>query len=37
MMGEIKSATAKPFLPPLSNVERENIRNALISIGILKK
>ncbi len=37
IMGEIKSAAAKPFLPPLSSAERENIRKALISSGILKK
>jgi len=37
MMGEIKSAAAKPFLPPISNAERENIRKALASLGLLKK
>jgi len=35
MMGEIKSAVARPFLPPLSKQERENIRQALISCGLL--
>ncbi len=36
-MGEIKSAAARPFLPPISSEERENIRSALIKCGLLKK
>jgi 4-hydroxy-tetrahydrodipicolinate synthase len=37
MMGEIKSAAARPFLPPISKGERDQIRSALISVGLLKK
>ena len=35
MTGEIQSAAAKPFLPALSSAERESIRQALISSGVL--
>jgi 4-hydroxy-tetrahydrodipicolinate synthase len=37
MMNEIKCAAARPFLPPISNDERKNIRRALIDSGLLKK
>ncbi len=37
MIGEIKCAAARPFLPPISNDERKNIRRALIDSGLLKK
>lgn len=37
MTGEIKSAAARPFLPPVSSDERKNIRRALIQCGLLKK
>ncbi len=37
MMGEIESAAARPFLPPISDKEREDIRNALTTCGLLKK
>ncbi len=37
MMGEIKCAAARPFLPGISNLERKNIRKALIDCGLLKK
>ena len=36
MMGELGSAAARPFLPALSSQEREGIRNALVSCGLLK-
>lgn len=36
MMGEIKCAAARPFLPSLSNGEHRNIRTALIRCGLLK-
>ena len=35
MTGEIQSAAAKPFLPALSSAERDRIRQALISSGVL--
>ncbi len=35
MTGEIQSAAAKPFLPALSSAERESIRQAMISSGVL--
>jgi len=37
MMGEIKCAASRPFLPPISNGERNVIRKALIDSGFLKK
>jgi len=37
MMGEIESAAVRPFLPPISKKEREEIRAALIACGLLKK
>lgn len=37
MMGEIESAAARPFLPPISKDERRNIRRVLIQCGLLKK
>ena len=37
MMGEIKCAAARPFLPPISKDERRNIRRVLIQCGLLKK
>jgi len=37
MMGEIKCAAARPFLPAISRDERINIRRALIQCGLLKK
>jgi 4-hydroxy-tetrahydrodipicolinate synthase len=37
MMGEIKSAAARPFLPAISKDERRNIRRVLIQCGLLKK
>jgi 4-hydroxy-tetrahydrodipicolinate synthase len=37
MMDEIESATARPFLPPISRKERETIRSALTECGLLKK
>ena len=37
MMGEIKSAAARPFLPPISNNERKNIKRALTQCGLLRK
>ncbi len=37
MMGEIKCAAARPFLPAISSEERKNIRKALIHCGFLKK
>jgi len=37
MMGEIKCAVSRPFLPPISNDERKNIRRALIDSGLLGK
>jgi 4-hydroxy-tetrahydrodipicolinate synthase len=37
MMGEIKCAAARPFLPPISSDERRSIRKALIRCGLLKK
>lgn len=37
MMGEIECAAARPFLPQISSREREGIRNALVSCGLLKK
>jgi 4-hydroxy-tetrahydrodipicolinate synthase len=37
MMGEIESAAVRPFLPPISNQEREEIRNALAVCGLLNK
>ena len=37
MMGEIKCAAARPFLPAISSEERKNIRTALIRCGLLKK
>ena len=36
MMGEIKCAASRPFLPPISNDERKNIRRALMQCGLLK-
>jgi 4-hydroxy-tetrahydrodipicolinate synthase len=36
MMGEIKSAAARPFLPAISKDERRNIRRVLIQCGLLK-
>jgi 4-hydroxy-tetrahydrodipicolinate synthase len=36
MMGEIKCAAARPFLPAISNEERRNIQKALIQCGLLK-
>lgn len=36
MMGEIRCAAARPFLPELSDAEREGIRSALIRSGLLK-
>lgn len=36
MMGEIRSATARPFLPPISNKEREDILDALTVCGLIK-
>jgi len=36
MMGEIKSSAARPFLPSLSDEERENIRSALIDCGLIE-
>ncbi len=35
MMGEIKCAAARPFLPPLSSDERRNIRKALSECGLI--
>lgn len=35
MMGEIKCAAARPFLPAVSSEERKNIRAALIRCGLL--
>jgi 4-hydroxy-tetrahydrodipicolinate synthase len=35
MMGEIESAAARPFLPTISDQERENIRSALAACGLL--
>lgn len=37
IMGEIESAAARPFLPPISNQERERIRQALVGCGLIKK
>ena len=37
IMGEIKSAAARPFLPAISKDERRNIRRVLIRCGLLKK
>ncbi len=37
MMGEIKCAAARPFLPAISSEERRNIQRALIQCGLLKK
>jgi len=37
MMGEIKCAASRPFLPPISGVECKNIRKALTDCGLLKK
>ena len=37
MMGEIKCAASRPFLPPISKDERKNIRRVLIDCGLLKK
>lgn len=37
MMGEIESAAVRPFLPPISDREREAIRNALAACGLLGK
>jgi len=37
MMGEIKCAAARPFLPAISSDERRNIRRALIRCGLLRK
>lgn len=37
MMGEIKCAAARPFLPPISRDERMNLRRALIQCGLLKR
>ena len=37
MMGEIKCAAARPFLPAISTEERRNIRRALIHCGLLRK
>jgi 4-hydroxy-tetrahydrodipicolinate synthase len=34
MMGEIKCAASRPFLPPISSDERKNIRRALIDSGL---
>ncbi len=36
MMGEIKCAAARPFLPPISSDERRSIRKALTQCGLLK-
>lgn len=36
MMGEIECSASRPFLPPLPDWEKERIRNALISCGLLK-
>jgi 4-hydroxy-tetrahydrodipicolinate synthase len=36
MMGEIKYAAARPFLPPISSDERRSIRKALTQCGLLK-
>jgi 4-hydroxy-tetrahydrodipicolinate synthase len=36
MMGEIKCAAARPFLPAISSEERKNIRAALIRCGLLE-
>jgi 4-hydroxy-tetrahydrodipicolinate synthase len=37
MMGEIKCAAARPFLPEIGAKEREEIRNALASCNLLKR
>jgi 4-hydroxy-tetrahydrodipicolinate synthase len=37
MMGEIECAHARPFLPPISDDERKNIRRALVHCGLLEK
>jgi 4-hydroxy-tetrahydrodipicolinate synthase len=36
MMGDIGSATARPFLPPISDRERADIRSALLACGFLE-
>jgi 4-hydroxy-tetrahydrodipicolinate synthase len=36
MIGEIKCAAARPFLPPISSDERRSIRKALTQCGLLK-
>jgi 4-hydroxy-tetrahydrodipicolinate synthase len=36
MMGEIGSAAARPFLPPLSDQERRAIRDALVACRLVK-
>ncbi len=36
MMGEIRSAAVRPFLPPLSSEERKNIREALMACRLLR-
>ncbi len=36
LMGEIRSAAVRPFLPPISHQEREDIKGALIACNLIK-